>query len=192
MTVTVVPETFQFVAFDAQLIRRVGEDLARVTGLDGRAILIEVDETTPLARITLETGAGGADGAGADGIVIRAESGAFEDTRRPREQSEVATATSLGRVLLRAADRLGGGFGEAPRDDELTLAQIAAWEAYCVGRLERLGIPVNQQRWRYNFRNRHGFSDAADAAFERLWAADGLTWAELDEISRSAAPAPAA
>ena len=149
---------------------------------------VEVDESTPLARITVEVGPE-ADAA----IVVRADSGAFEDTRRPRQQSETATATSLGRVLHRAADRLHGGFGEAPPDAELSLAQLAAWETYCVGRLARLGVPVNQQRWRYNFRNRHGFSDTADAAFEELWSSDGLTWPQLLAISeRAAATVPAA
>ena len=96
-------------------------------------------------------------------------------------------AANLGRVLLRVRDRLSGGFGEAPPDDdELSLRQIAAWETYCVGRLERLGFAVNQQRWRYNFRNRHGFTDAADAAFDRLWNADSLSWGELDAISAEA------
>ncbi len=85
-------------------------------------------------------------------------------------------------MLLRVRDRLSGGFGEAPPDDELTLAQVAAWETYSVGRLERLGIAVNQQRWRYNFRNRHGFTDAGDEAFNRLWSSDDLTWSELETI----------
>ena len=126
-----------------------------------------------MARTRVEVG---------DTLSIRAESGAFEDTRRPRQQSEVATATSLGRVLLRVRDRLTGGFGEAPPDEDLTLAQVAAWETYSVGRLGRLGIEVNEQRWRYNFRNRHGFTDAADEAFNRLWTSDGLTWGELEAI----------
>ena len=143
-------------------------------GLDDRDLNIEVDETTPLSRTRVEIG---------DTISIRAESGAFEDTKRPRQQSEVATATSLGRVLLRVRDRLVDGFGEAPPDDELTLAQVAAWETYCVGRLERLCIEVNRQRWLYNFRNRHGFTDAADDAFDMLWTRDGLTWDELQAIS---------
>lgn len=183
MSVTVTPSTFQFVAFDAAAIEHTARTLVDALGID-RDVVIEVDETTPLARVRVEVG---------DTIVIRVESGAFEDTRRPRQQSETATATAIGRVLLRARDRLTGGFGEAPPDDELTLAQVAAWEAYCVGRLERLGIAVNQQRWRYNFRNRHGFSDASDAAFDRTWASDGLTWADLDELSRTASPeAPAA
>jgi hypothetical protein len=177
MSVSVTPQEFKFVAYDAALIQRVAEELLSSLGLEGRDLTIEVDETTPLSRTRVEIGD--------DTISIRAESGAFEDTKRPRQQSEVATATSLGRVLLRVRDRLDGGFGEAPPDDELSLAQVAAWESYCVGRLSRLGIDVNQQRWLYNFRNRHGFSDQADAAFNKLWDSDGLTWGELQAISAS-------
>ena len=182
MTVTVTPDTFQFVSFDAAAIQRIAESLVAALGLAAYSVAIEVDETTPLARITVEPG---------DPISVRAESGAFEDTRQPRQLSETATATALGRVLLRARDRLIGGFGEAPPDKDLSLAQVAAWEAYSVGRLERLGVPVHQQRWRYNFRNRHGFHNTSDGAFDRLWSSDGLTWGELDEISRAGAVAPA-
>ena len=177
MSVSVTPQEFKFVAYDAALIKQVAEGLLSSLGLDDRDLNIEVDETTPLSRTRVEIG---------DTISIRAESGAFEDTKRPRQQSEVATATSLGRVLLRVRDRLVDGFGEAPPDDELTLAQVAAWETYCVGRLERLCIEVNRQRWLYNFRNRHGFTDQADAAFDKLWDSDGLTWGELQAISASA------
>lgn len=177
MTVSVSPQQFTFVAFDAALIRRIADDLLTSLGLQDHHVGIEVDETTPLARMRVEAG---------DPISIRAESGAFEDPKRPRQQSETVTATSLGRVLLRVRDRLLAGFGDAPPDDQLTLAQMAAWETYCIGRLERLGIPVNQQRWRYNFRNRHGFTDHADAAFDRLWASEGLTWDELRAISAAA------
>jgi hypothetical protein len=52
---------------------------------------------------------------------------------------------------------------------------------------------VQRQRRLYHFRNRHGFSDVADAAFARLWDASGLTWADIQavcdetEASRSAA-----
>jgi hypothetical protein len=156
MAVTVTPETFTFVSFEADAIRRIAESLVAALGLTGHDVEVVVDETTPLARTSLEMG---------DTITIRAESGAFEDTRKPRQLSETATATSVGRMLLRARDRLSGGFGEAPADADLSLAQVAAWETYCVGRLERIGIPVNQQRWRYNFRNRHGFHDGSDGAF---------------------------
>lgn len=178
MAVTVSPETFRFVEFDAELIRQIASDLSDALGLAGRDLHVEVDETTPLARVRTSID----DGA----ITIRVESGAFEDTRRPRQQSEAATRLALGRALLRVHDRLSGGFDDAPADADLTLAQVAAWQAYCVGRLERLGHPQLQQRWRYDFRNRHGFSDTADAVFDQLWSSDHLTWAELDALSRSA------
>lgn len=193
MDVTVIPAEFRFVSYDAGLIRSVAATLADAIGLHDHRLVVEVDETTPLARLTLHLPHSDAGRPDADAIVVHAESGAFEDTRRPRHQSEAATANSLGRVLLRAHDRLAGGFGEAPSDDALTLAQVAAWDAYCVGRLQRLGVAVNQQRWRYNFRNRHGFSDHVDAAFDELWASDGLTWAEVDAISaRASSDAPSA
>jgi hypothetical protein len=174
MPVTVTPQTFQYVLFDAELISKIANDLMSAMDIANRAVEIHVDETTPLARIAIDVG---------DPIVIRADSGAFEDTRKPRQQSEVATATALGRVLLRARDRLTGGFGEAPPDDQLSLAQVAAWETYCVGRLSRLGVATNQQRWRYNYRNRLGFSDLSDIGFDTLWASDGLTWDQLNSIA---------
>jgi hypothetical protein len=61
-----------------------------------------------------------------------------------------------------------------------------AWQVHCVGRLGRLGHHVQRQRRLYQFRNRHGFTDAADEAFARLWDADRLSWAEIDAISGSA------
>ena len=179
MTTTVTPDTFRFVSFDADEIRRIADSMIDSLGMSGRDVRIEVDETTPLGRASVEVND--------DVVTIRVESGAFEDTRRPRQQSESAVATTIGRLLLRVRDRTGGGFGEAPPDEELTLAQVAAWEAYSIGRLERVGVATNQQRWRYNFRNRHGFSDASDAAFDRLWSSEGLAWGELEEISRTAA-----
>jgi hypothetical protein len=177
MSVTVTPEKFTFVAFDAAVIRRIADDLLTSLGLGQRDVNIEVDETTPLARLRVTAG---------DPISIRAESGAFEDPKKPRQQSETHTATSLGRVLFRVRDRLLGGFADAPPDEQLSLAQMAAWETYCIGRLGRLGIPVNKQRWLYNFRNRHGFTDHSDTAFDRLWTSDALTWEELRTISATA------
>lgn len=174
MTVTVSPETFRFVSYDAGLIQRVAEQLVAALGID-RPVHVEVDETTPLNRVQVTIG---------DTITVTVESGAFENTRRPREQSEDATAAALGRALLKARDRLHGGFGEAPADDDLTLAQRSAWNTYCAGRLSRLGLRIAQQQWRYDFRNRHGFTDATDAAFDRVWSADTLTWAELMETAR--------
>lgn len=172
MTVSVEPEEFRFVAFDSALIRKVGESLVTTLGID-KPVHVCVDETTPLGRVRAEIG---------DKILVTVESGAFEDSKRPRNQSEAATKINLGRILLRVNDRLRGGFAETPPDDELSLPQMAAWETYCAGRLSRLGLRVNRQRWLYNFRNRHGFTDAADAAFDQLWAAESLTWSELQLI----------
>jgi hypothetical protein len=182
MPTTITPETFRYVAFDAERIQRIADELLTALGMGDRELSIVVDETTPLGRTSVEL-----DG---DTITMHAESGAFEDTRRPREQSDAATATALGRMLLRVRDRLDGGFGAAPPDGELALAHVAAWEAYTMGRLERLGITVNQQRWRYNFRNRHGFSDVSDEVFDRLWASDPLAWDQLVDLSRTAASTP--
>jgi len=95
MTVTVEPSEFRFVQFDAELIRRVGEGLSAALGID-RPVHVRVDETTPLARVRVDLG---------DTIVVHVESGAFEDSRRPREQSDVATTANLGRALLRARAR---------------------------------------------------------------------------------------
>ncbi|MCU1394783.1 MAG: hypothetical protein JWM34_3211 [Ilumatobacteraceae bacterium] len=178
MPVTVTPDTFTYVSFDAVLVHRIADELAAAVGLQDRAISVDIDETSPLARTSVSIDD--------DGIHIHAASGAFEDTRKPRQQSELATRTALGRVLLRAADRLGGGFDDAPADDALTLPQTAAWETYCIGRLDRLGVAANRQRWLYNFRNRHGFTDAGDLAFDRLWNGSNLTWAQLSAISDSA------
>lgn len=186
MTVTVSPHAFRFVKFDSAVVQRVGDELVATLGLQ-RPVHLEIDETTPLGRVRAAV-----DPATDGPITISVESGAFEDSRRPREQSEVATALSLGRILLRVRDRLEGGFGEAPDDDALGLPRMAAWETYCAGRLSRLGLTVNQQRWRYNFRNRHGFTDLADAAFEQLWSADALTWGELCAICDAAVDGVAA
>lgn len=177
MSVTVTPEQFTYVAFDAVVIERIATDLLTSLGLGERDVAIEVDETTPLARMRVSIG---------DPISIRAESGAFEDPKKPRQQSETHTATSLGRVLLRVRDRLVGGFADAPPDNELSLAEMSAWETYCVGRLARLGIAVNRQRWLYNFRNRHGFTDHSDSAFDHLWTSDDLTWDDLRTTSSTA------
>ena len=106
-------------------------------------------------------------------------SGAIENTKQLTTLGVNQTRTSVGRMLLRARDRMRADFADVGTDDELTLAESAAWDTYCAGRLARAGIEINTQRWRYNHRNRFGFSDAGDADFDRLWAADGLSWSEV-------------
>jgi hypothetical protein len=172
--ITVTPDQFSFVKYDAGEIAALVAELAALVGVVN-PIRVIVDETTPLAKLWAEV-----DGTSSDATVtLHAESGALEDTQRFTHFSADHARDSLGRLLLRARDRLRDDFAGAPPDMELTLAENAAWDAYCAGRLSRLGVAVNQQRWRYNFRNRFGFSDDCDAAFDRVWSADDLTWSDL-------------
>ncbi len=186
MTVEVIPEEFKLVQFDANEIRAVVDELVAKVGLpEGTNVRVEVDETTPLGRASVTSYD--------DPIVISVESGALEDPKRPRRVSRTGSADVLGRLLLRVVDRRNPDFGDPPADGELSMSESVAWDAYCVGRLVRLGFRHydNRQRRLYHFRNRHGFTDAADEAFERLWTADSLTWADITALSEKARSAAA-
>jgi hypothetical protein len=172
--ITISPAEFSFVAFDAaeigQIVARVAESLHV-----SNPIRVEIDQTTPLGRVIASI-----DGTSSDSLItIIAESGALEDSRRPTHFGPERTAMAIGRMLLRARDRMRPDFAGVEPDQDLSVQELAAWDAYCAGRLDRLGHEVNQQRWRYNYRNRFGFSDETDAAFDRLWAADDIGWAEV-------------
>jgi hypothetical protein len=181
--VTVSPESFSLVLFDAATIARVAADVAARVGFpDDEELRVEVDERTPLGRVLV---------ASLRPVTISVESGAFEDPKRPRQLSERRVAEVVGRLLLRVLDRRSPAWEEAPPDDALTLAQQVAWDAYCVGRLERLGVAVQKERRRYHFRNRHGFTDVADEAFERLWSATEVGWADIVEVCATTAAARA-
>ena len=186
MSVTVTPEEFSLVKFDASEIKSVAEKLISAIGLPADLdVRIEVDESTPLGRATVTSYD--------DPVVISVESGALEDPKRPRLVSSTGSADVLGRLLFRVKDRRTDGFGDAPADGDLTMPQSVAWDVYCIGRLVRLGFKHydNRQRRLYHFRNRHGFTDAADEAFERLWTADDLTWSDIAALSDRAATAAA-
>lgn len=178
MTITVTPETFSFVSFDSAYIARIAQIVAEQLGLIDIDIAIEVDETSPLTRIDVEVTE--------SLITVRPLSGALEDTRLPRQQSELATTVTMARSLLRARDRLRGGFEKAPADSELTLPQAAAWDTYIFGRVSRMDIDVKKQAALYNFRNRHRFNDASDNTFEKIWNSDALTWDEINHLSATA------
>ena len=183
--VVVTPETFTMVKFDnARIVELAGEVADRV-GLDADTeVRIEVDEENPLGRTRLVS---------LDPITVTVEGGAFEDAKRPRNLSDRSVVDVMGRILFRAKDRLDGSFADAPEDDQLTLQQHTAWDAYAVGRCERAGYSPQKPRRLYHFRNRHGFSDAADTVFERLWNAERLTWADIEAAcAETAAALPAA
>ena len=178
MAVHVAPAVFSLVFYRSDEIAALGQEMMDHLGMAGD-LTIEVDETTPLTRSSatrLDDG----------GVRVKAESGAFEDNRKPRSFSPLACSTSLARALLRLRDREDQAFGTPPADADLTLAQVATWDLYSVARLRRLGYTVNRQRWLYNFRNRHGFTDAIDEVFDRIFTAEQLTWGQLDELSHSA------
>ena len=173
--VTVRPDEFHYVFYDVDRIREIGSMVAEGVGFAADdEIIIEVDERTFFGRSRVLR---------IDPLHVQFESGAFEDAKRPRHLSEPGTTESLGVVLHRAFDRRKPEFADAPPDEELSLAQRVAWDAWSSGRCARRGWEVSKPRRHYHFRARHGFSDAADAAFEKLWTADSLTWAELDGLS---------
>lgn len=177
--VTVVPETFTLVDYDAAQIAAVAARVWQQVGLPvGQPLRIEVDESTPLGRAWVSS---------SEPAVLSIESGGLEHNHRPRQFDDRAAALLFGRLLMRLRDRLDPAFGDAPSDDDLTLPQSAAWDAFAVGRVgRRLGYDVQRQRRLYQFRVRHGFTDAADAVFDRLWTAESLSWADIDGLSAQA------
>ena len=176
---TVTPTSFVLVRYDHAEIVDLATKVVDRTGFPvDRDLLVEVDESTPLQRVTVRA---------IDPVTIEVEGGAFEDPTRPRQLSVPITEAVLSKVLFRVADRLDGSFADAPVDAALSHAQLSAWNVYAVGRSTRAGFFGQQQRQRYGFRNRHRFSDAADAVFDRLWAAENLTWSELAALSAQAA-----
>jgi hypothetical protein len=183
-TVTVSPEEFALVKYDAAEIASIVGQLADKVGLGDRAIHIEVDEKTPLGSSAVVS---------LDPISITVESGGFEDAKRLRHLSRESVEGVVGRHLMRTRDRLDPNFGDPPADDDLPIELYTAWDIYAVGRLERLGYPSQPERRRYHFRIRHGFTDVADRVFDRLWAGDDLTWADIQAASAEAMAAkPAA
>ena len=172
--VTVAPAQFVQVKYDAAEIAALVANLAEQLGVSN-PIELQIDETTPLAKIVSEL-----DAVSSDAVIrIAAQSGALENTKVLTTLGPVQTRVAVGRMLLRARDRMRDDFADAPADNDLTREENAAWDTYCAGRLLRAGCEIHEQRWRYNHRNRFGFSDAVDSDFDRLWAADDLAWASL-------------
>jgi hypothetical protein len=177
MNVTVDPPTFTFVDYDPGRIATVVAEIGALVGLpEDVRIEVAVDEENPFGKTSTVV-----DGRS---VTIAVEGGAFEDPQRLRQFSEDNARLVLGRLLFRVGDRLNPAFGDPPPDGELTPAQHTAWDAYAVGRYARLaGVDGGRGRRRYAFRLRHGFNDAADRAFDRLWAASDLTWGQIEAIT---------
>ncbi|MDZ7734617.1 MAG: hypothetical protein U5R31_17410 [Acidimicrobiia bacterium] len=172
VAVSVEPEEFSLVDFDAGRIADVVGPLVDRCGLTAERVVVRVDETNPLGRAELVS---------TDPLTVEVESGAFEDPKRPRQLSTDAVADTVGRVLLQHRDRGDPDFGAPPVDEDVELAHRVAWAIYAAARLDRMGYRAQRQRRLYHFRNRCGFTDAADAAFERLWNEE-LTWPEITSL----------
>jgi hypothetical protein len=182
--VTVSPEEFHLVKYDAAEIASIVSELADEVGMGDRTIHIDVDEKTPLGSSAVVS---------LDPITITVESGGFEDAKNLRSLSRESVEGVVGRHLMRIKDRLNPDFGDPPADDDLPIDLYTSWDIYAVGRLERLGFPSQRERRRYHFRIRHGFTDVADRVFDSLWSAENLTWADIEAASAeamAAKPAP--
>jgi hypothetical protein len=173
--VTLEPATFALVDFDPDELVALVEGLLDDVGLDA-PVRLEVDQTTPLGHTAVRS---------IDPIVLFCESGALEDPRKLRALSPSGASIELGRMLFRVRDRLDPAFGAPADDDAVTLQEHAAWDAYAVGRVVRAGHTHYDERQRrlYQFRTRHGFSDAGDAAFAALWDGTDLTWTDIQHLS---------
>ena len=177
--VTVSPDPFTLIDYDAGVIAAIVDDVAALVGLDsGVGIDVVVDEElfAPLTGHMSDV---------VDGRIVLWISGAnFEDNRRPLHFSADQARLDLAVMMLRAKDRLSGDFADAPPDAELSRGERTAWDTYAAGRVHRLGLPFRRPRQLYDFRLQHGFTDVADAAFTRCWEADHLTWAAVREICK--------
>ncbi|MFV0257240.1 MAG: hypothetical protein ACK5PP_02165 [Acidimicrobiales bacterium] len=170
--ITVVPDEFTQVFFDAERIDALtAAALARVPELDPQAdVEVRVDQNAATSHATVVS---------VDPIVFAVDSGALEDYRDPRYLGDAAAAITLTRLFLEVADRLRPDFGGPDLDTELSLPHAQAWDVVLHGRTAAAGLDLYRPRYRYNFRNRHGFTDVADAVFDRLWSAGPTSWDQI-------------
>jgi hypothetical protein len=178
-TITVTPNPFTLVPYDVEEITALLEEAAALAGISsGVDISLTVDEElfAPLTGHMSDV---------VDGrVVLWISGGNFEDNKRPCHFSVDQARVDLSVMMLRAQDRLSDDFAAAPPDPQLSRGERAAWDTYAVGRARRLGLDMRRPRQLYDFRLQHGFSDVADAAFERCWEAEHVTWEGIREICK--------
>jgi len=177
--ITITPDPFTLIAYDGAEITAIIEDVAALVDFPRDVdIDLEVDEElfAPLTGHLSDV---------VDGRVrLWISGGNFEDSRLPRQFAPHQARDDLAVMLLRAKDRLSDDFAAAPPDASLSRGERTAWDTYAVGRAGRLGLPMRRQRQLYDFRLQHGFTDIADAAFDRLWTAEHVTWDGIREICK--------
>ncbi len=170
--ITITPDTFTKVQYDADEIAAVvAEVRSRVDGvpddLDVELVIAEDEPTTRMSITSLEP------------LVFSVEGGCLENTRKPRHFGVEMASVTLAALFIEYLDRTDPAFGAPPLGEPTDLAEKVAWSAAIHGRVERLGYRIHQPKHRYNFRNRLGFSDAADEAFDALWAGRATTWTAI-------------
>ncbi|MEM7275100.1 MAG: hypothetical protein AAF547_18610 [Actinomycetota bacterium] len=177
--IVVRPETYTKVSYEsaaiATLAQRALESVAPLP--DDLDVTVEVEEDAATNRVRITA---------LEPLVFGVDGGALEDYKRPRSLGDLASSITFTRLFLEVVDRQSDSFGAPELDAEMTQARRMAWDVNLYGRVGRHGLRLHQPRYRYNFRNRHGFSDVADRAFDQLWAGDELTWAEIVALSDGA------
>ncbi len=174
--ISVTPASFAKVLFDVVEIRDAATRAAElVPGFDdSRSFEIAVDDERITTRIRINS---------LEPLVLGVDSGALEDTKKPRTLSPGRTSSAVARLLAEVGDRESVDFGAPVLGEPADLSVRVAWDVHCYGRVSRLGLRVQKAALRYNFRNRVGFSDAADAAFDRLWGPHVLTYADVVSLA---------
>ena len=184
--ITVVPNPFELVPYDADTIARLAAEAAALAGFpDDVSVTLEIDEVLPhpltgtFVEVTPE-----AERAGGTAHLDVWMSGAnFEDPKRPVKFQEELARAELVRAFLRAADRLRPEFAGAVGDEDLSDRQRAAWDVWTEGRAERLGVPGTRPR---TFTERARRAQIVDAAIETI-AELGYARASFAQIARRAA-----
>jgi hypothetical protein len=178
--IRIEPANFTKVEYDAdELVRLATAALAIVPALGGVADLeVRVDEdqaTTRAAVVSL------------DPMIFAVDSGALENLKDPRRTGELESTITFVKLFLEVLDRRSEAFGAPDLNQPISHAHRIAWDVNLFGRVGRFGLRLHPPRFRYDFRNRHGFSDAADRAFDALWTGEGLSFARIVQLSDQAA-----
>ncbi len=178
-----IPEEFTLVLFEASRMRElVDEVILAINAPNDLNITLEIDEelAQPMTASYVDVDDGR--------IALWYSGGNFEDTKKARVLDEERARRELGVGILRGMDRLSPEFAGAPRDNELSDAQRLLWEVSADARCVRAGIPTREDRLRYVYRLACGFSDTADAAYEKAWSGGFTTWASIADAVANMVP----
>ena len=178
--IVVQPTSFTKIDFDVEVIlsaaQRALENVAALP--NDLEVKVEIEEDQATNRVKV---------ASLDPVLLEVDGGSLENYKKPRTVGDLESRITFTRLFLELTDRLSQSFDAPALDAEVPQAHRMAWDVNLFGRTARHGLHLHQPRYRYNFRNRHGFSDQADRAFDELWAGDELTWSEISAMSDSAA-----